>query len=155
MADANYSGHAELKEEFNNAELNDIRGRLAEMMGNGDEKTKRLIFNQVICGMTVLLPEPELSSVVPLKQAPSTVTLNWSDWSDADTKLSEASYLAEFIQSISLNVRAGECVTLQPGQLTGFYFAMQSAMDRIAEARALLDKRLDKASTPPREKAAA
>lgn len=53
-------------------------------------------------------------------------------------KLNEAAYLAEFIQSISLNVPSDGALELQPAQLTGFYFAMQNTIDRIREAASLI-----------------
>jgi len=58
---------------------------------------------------------------------------------EAVDKLDEAKALATFVQSISLNARAGEAVILQPAQLTGFYYVMKNAIDLIKEAEALIE----------------
>lgn len=54
-------------------------------------------------------------------------------------KLDEAKALAAFVQSISLNMRAGEEVTLQPAQLTGFCYVMKNVIDLIKEAESLIE----------------
>lgn len=59
---------------------------------------------------------------------------------DACDELREAAGLAEFVQSISLNVSSDGSVTLQPGQLFGFYIAMQDTIDRIQKAEALINE---------------
>ncbi|OGT00207.1 MAG: hypothetical protein A3K04_11165 [Gallionellales bacterium RBG_16_56_9] len=58
---------------------------------------------------------------------------------DANDKLHEASAMASFIQSISLNTHPNDSLLLQPGQLAGFYFVMKNMIDRIREADALID----------------
>ena len=119
-----------------NSELSDVQARLLRMMSSGDDRTKRQIFNQVICLMTDALPAlpPEAAS-----EKTEPVAVRTRDLLDASDKLREACYLAEFIQTISLNGPRDSAVTLQPGQLTGFYFAMQNTIDRIREAEALID----------------
>ncbi len=57
----------------------------------------------------------------------------------ASDKLREAAYLAEFIQSISLIVSSDKAILLQPGQVTGFYYAMSDTIDRIKAAETLID----------------
>ena len=59
---------------------------------------------------------------------------------DACDELREAAGLAEFVQSISLNVSSDGSVTLQPGRLFGFYIAMQDTIDRIKAAELLIDE---------------
>lgn len=66
---------------------------------------------------------------------PRSTALNLND---AAGKLREAAALAEFIQSISLNLPPDKELVLQPLQLTGFYYAMQDTIDRIIEAEGLI-----------------
>lgn len=117
-------------------ELSAVQAILGRMMSNGDDRTKKLIFNRVVCQMAEALPDmpPDVfaNKAVPIPAS----TRNLLDAAD---KLREAAYMAEFIQSISLNVPHDGAVTLQPGQLSGFYFAMKNTIDRIKEAEALID----------------
>ncbi len=118
------------------AELTDVQSRLDRLMSSGDDQTKRLIFSRVIRQMSEALPN--LPPVVATKQN-ETASASARKLLDAADILREATFLAEFIQSISLNVSQGCALTLQPGQLTGFYYAMESTIDRIKEAEKLID----------------
>jgi len=119
-------------------QLTDVQAALDRMMSSGDDKSKTRIFNQVICRMAEALPE-----VPPEKYAmkePEPIPAHTKSLMAAADKLREAAYLAEFIQSISLNVPHGGELLLQPGQVTGFYYAMENTIDRIKEAEALIDE---------------
>lgn len=59
---------------------------------------------------------------------------------EAVDKLDESKALVTFVQSISLNVRAGEAVTLEPAQLAGFYYVLKNAIDGMNEVGALIDE---------------
>jgi hypothetical protein len=110
--------------------------QLEQIMGSADDGAKKRIFNQVICRMAEALPE-----VSPEKYAmkePEPIPAHTKNLMAAADKLREAAYLAEFIQSISLNANGGGLL-LQPGQVTGFYYAMENTIDRIKEAEALID----------------
>ncbi|MEJ1958362.1 MAG: hypothetical protein WDM70_01985 [Nitrosomonadales bacterium] len=118
------------------AELSGVQDILDRIMSSGDDKTKKQIFNRVICQLAGALPDlpPEA-----LAKEPKPISVGTRNLFDASDKLREAAYLAEFIQSISLIVPHDEAVLLQPGQLTGFYYAMQNTIDRIKEAEVLID----------------
>ena len=118
------------------AELSDVQARLNQMMSSGDDRAKKLIFNRVVCQLAEALPDvpPEAPAKEAEPMSPSTRNLF-----DAADKLREAAYLAEFIQSISLNVPPDGEILLQPGQVTGFYYAMKNTIDRIKEAETLID----------------
>lgn len=117
-------------------ELAGVQSQLAQMMGSGNDKTKRLIFNRVVCQLAEVLPElpPETFAIEPKPISASDQNLL-----DASDKLREAACMAEFIQSISLNVPHDGTILLQPGQVTGFYYAMENTIDRIKEAEVLID----------------
>ena len=116
--------------------LTSVQASLDRMMNNGDDQKKTLIFNQVIQLMTKYLPDSPPKARTNTGKYPPAYVRNLCDASD---KLSEAAYLAEFIQSISLNVPRDGTITLQPGQLAGFYHAMSNTIDRIREAGVLID----------------
>jgi hypothetical protein len=116
-------------------ELADVQAVLERIMSSGDDRTKKLIFNRVLCQMADALPKTELPSTLESEPIPA----HTKNLIDAADKLREAASLAEFIQSISLNVPHGGTILLQPGQVTGFYYAMQNTIDRITEAEALID----------------
>ena len=118
-------------------ELADVQAVLTRMMSSGDGRTKKLIFNRVLCQMAEALPEAELPSMK--EPEPTPACARTKNLMDAADKLREAAFLAEFIQSISLNVPHGGGILLQPGQVTGFYYAMQNTIDRITEAEAFID----------------
>lgn len=80
-----------------------------------------------------------------MANADSTLRNASSDLINATDKLDEAKALAHFIQSISLNVPSDGTITLQPVQLSGFYFAMQNMIDRINEANALIETAMKQA----------
>ena len=119
------------------AELADIQARLATLMANAqDDKSKQRIFNQIVMPLTESLPD-----VPPVKdKEPAPLSDCARCLLDANDKLREAAYLAEFIQSISLNVPRDGGITLQGGQLTGLYYAMKNTIDRIREAETLIDE---------------
>lgn len=120
----------------NDAELSDLQARLDRMMSGGDDRTKRLIFNRVVCQMAEALPDlPPAALAKEDKSAP----VGASELLDAVDKLHEAAYLAEFIQAISLNVPHDGALLMQPGQVTGFYYAISDTIDRIKEAERLID----------------
>lgn len=110
--------------------------QLDQMMGGADDKTKRQIFNSIICHLAEALPEPDSFTI----KEPKPMSASTRNLIDAGDKLREAACLAEFVQSISLNAPYDGEVTLQPAQLTGFYFVMKQAIDRIQEAETLIDK---------------
>ncbi|HEY4698689.1 MAG TPA: hypothetical protein VIH29_11900 [Gallionella sp.] len=115
-------------------ELADIQSRLATLMANAqDDKSKRQIFHRIIVPLTDLLPD------VPPAKEPSPLSDSARCLLDANDKLHEASAMASFIQSISLNTHPNDSLLLQPGQLAGFYFVMKNMIDRIREADALID----------------
>ncbi|GEM_PF-5814099 len=117
------------------AELADIQSRLATLMATAqDDKSKRQIFKQIIVPLADSLPE------VPLAKEPAPLSASAQCLFDANDKLREASAMASFVQSISLNVKHDDALLLQPEQLTGFYFVMQNTIDRIREADTLIDK---------------
>jgi hypothetical protein len=117
-------------------ELTAVQAILGLMMSSGDDRTKKLIFNRVICQMAEALPDIPPDVFVNKAEPVPASTRNLLDAAD---KLREAAYMAEFIQSISLNVPHDGVVILQPGQLSGFYFAMKNTIDRIKEAEVLID----------------
>lgn len=122
--------------EGDDAELSIVQASLDRMMSSVDDRTKRLIFNRVICQMAEALPDfPPEAHAKETKPAPAG-TRNLLDAAD---KLREAAYLAEFIQSISLNVPNDGALLMQPGQVTGFYYAMEDTIDRIKKAEVLID----------------
>ncbi len=55
----------------------------------------------------------------------------------AQDVLSEARFIAEFVQSITL-VAHGRGVNLDPSQTTGLYYVMQDMLDRVKRSEALL-----------------
>ncbi|HKB59529.1 MAG TPA: hypothetical protein VKC56_05715 [Gallionellaceae bacterium] len=58
----------------------------------------------------------------------------------ASDTLDKAIYLAEFIQSITINnVRPGDGLLLQPAQLNGLHQALQAVIDDTAAARMLIE----------------
>ncbi|MDO9011949.1 MAG: hypothetical protein Q7U78_09115 [Gallionella sp.] len=114
-------------------ELSGVQATLDRILSSGDDRTKKLIFNRVVCRMADALPE------APSERLKEAEPASHQSLRDATDKLSEAVYLAEFIQSISLNVPHDGSIILQPGQLTGFYYAMQNTIDRIKEAEVLID----------------
>lgn len=116
-------------------EFADVQSQLERMMGSADDKTKRLIFNRLIRQLAEVLPEPPPESFAKEPKPISSINRNLLDATD---KLHEAACLAEFIQSISLNVPHNGGILLQPGQVTGFYYAMGSTIDRIKEAEVLI-----------------
>lgn len=117
------------------AELANIQARLATLMANAqDDNSRQRIFRQVICPLTELLPDSP-----PVKE-PTPIPASALFLIDARDKLSEASAMASFIQSISLSVPSDGTITLQSEQVTGFYFTMRAAIDRIEEAKALIDE---------------
>ena len=69
----------------------------------------------------------------------STLCNTQSNLLKAIDKLDEAKAVAHFVQSIGVNGRRDDSLTLQPSQLTGFYYVMQNAIDLIKEAEALID----------------
>lgn len=80
------------------------------------------------------LPEPvpfATKEPVPI----SAMTRNLHDASD---KLVEVKALANFVQSISLNLHDGQALTLQPAQLSGFYYVLENIIDRAKEAEDLI-----------------
>jgi len=117
------------------ADLADIQAKLAALMANAqDDKSKKQLFNAIMQPLAESLPD------VPSEKAPTPLLASTQCLSAASEKLSEAAYLAEFIQTSSLNVPHDGELLLQRGQVTGFYFAMQNTIDRINEAEALIDE---------------
>lgn len=110
--------------------------QLDQMMGGADDKTKRQIFKSIICHLAKALPESD-SFII---KEPKPISAGTKNLLDAGEKLREAACLAEFVQSISLNAPPSGEITLYPAQLTGFYFVMKQAIDRIQEAGTLINK---------------
>lgn len=117
-------------------ELTGVQSQLERMMGSADDKTKKLIFNRLICQLSEVLPEPPPGSFA---KEPEPISASARNLIDATERLNEAACMAEFIQSISLNVPHGGELLLQPGQVTGFYFVMQNTIDLINEAEGLIE----------------
>ncbi|MDO8413572.1 MAG: hypothetical protein Q7S51_07275 [Gallionellaceae bacterium] len=119
------------------AELADIQARLATLMANAqDDKSKQRIFNQIVVPLTESLPDiPPVKDKYPAPLSDSARCLF-----DANDKLREASAMALFVQSISLNGPSDGTITLQSEQVTGFYFVMKNTIDRIREAETLIDE---------------
>lgn len=117
-------------------QVEQVKSHLDQMMGGADDKTKRQIFNSIICHLAEVLPESDSFTI----KEPKPMSASTRNLLDAGEKLREAACLAEFVQSISLNAPHDGEVTLQPAQLTGFYFVMKQAIDRIQEAGTLIDK---------------
>lgn len=132
MIDSNSTASSAIPEE-----LAGVQSQLEQMMGSADDKTKRLIFKRLISQLAEVLPEPSPEFCVKEPEPMSASTRNLLD---ATEKLSEASHLAEFIQSISLNTPKDGEINLHPGQTTGFYYAMKHVITRIREADELLSK---------------
>lgn len=130
MTDSNDTASSAIPEE-----LAGVQSQLEQMMGSVDDKTKRLIFNRLVLQLAEVLPEPAPESFAKEPKPISAVDRNLIDATD---KLHEAAYLAEFIQSISLNVPHNGGILLHPGQVTGFYYAMKNTIDRIKEADVLI-----------------
>lgn len=118
-------------------ELAGVQSQLEQMMGSADDRTKRLIFNQLICKLTEVLPEPSPEFCV---KEPVPMSASARNLLDVTDKLREASFLAEFIQSISLNTPKDGEINLHPGQTTGFYYAMRHVITGIREADELIGK---------------
>lgn len=117
-------------------ELAGVQSQLEKMMGSADDKTKKLIFNRLVRQLAEVLPETPPESFA---KEPKPISASTQNLLDATNKLHEAAYMAEFIQSISLNVPHDGAIMLQPGQVTGFYFVMQNTIARIKEAEVLID----------------
>ncbi len=119
-------------------ELAGVQSQLERMMGSVDDETKKLIFRRLLLQLVEVLPEPPPKTFAkepePMLASSSLNLLHASD------KLCEASHLAEFVQSISLNLSHDGEINLQPRQVTGFYYAMKHVIDVIEEANALIDK---------------
>lgn len=119
-------------------ELAGVQSQLEQMMGGADDKTKRLIFNRLIRQMAEALPESPLETFA--KEPEPIISDSTRNLLAAADKLRGAAHLAEFVQSISLNGPPDGTILLQPGQVTGFYYAMEHVIDGILEADALIDK---------------
>lgn len=116
--------------------LEDVLSVLDQKMKSGDDQAKRRIFNKVICRLSEALPDSPIEEQLKTTAPTPAHVVNLIDAGD---KLREAAFLAKFIQSISLNSPNGGSFTLNPDQLTGFYFAMKNTIDRIMEADVLID----------------
>ena len=121
----------------NATELANILDRLKLMMNEADDKSKSQIFNRAISQIAGALPKLPQEGFAK-KDIPEPA--NDRSLRDASDQLREAAGLAEFVQSISLNVSRDGSVTLQPGQLFGFYLAMQDTIGRIQKAEALINE---------------
>lgn len=89
-----------------------------------------------------------------MANADSTLRDNDIDLICAGDKLSEARTLVCFMQTVTLVVRPDQAVLLQPSQLTGLYFVMQNAIERIKEAEDLIASNMKKAEVLPHGTAA-
>ena len=76
-------------------QLSDVQAVLDRMMSSGDDRTKKLIFNQVICRMAEALPDLPPDAFAKKAEPIPASTRNLLDAAD---KLREAASLAEFIQ---------------------------------------------------------
>lgn len=132
MTDSNSTASSTIPEE-----LAGVQSQLEQMMGNADDKTKKLIFNRLILQLAEVLPEPPPESFA---KEPKPMSASARNLFDAADNLSEAAHLAEFVQSISLNAPPDGAIILQPRQVTGFYYAMKHVIDGIRKADELIGK---------------
>jgi hypothetical protein len=137
LAIANLRGSNTIANQESATELSNILDKLKLMMSGADDKNKSQIFNRVISQIAGALPElPQEGFAKKAIPEPT----NDRNLRDASDQLREAAGLAEFVQSISLNVSHDGSVILQPGQLFGFYIAMQDTITRIQKAEKLIDE---------------
>jgi len=132
--------------ENDSKELSEVQAILDRIMSGGDDRTKKMIFNRVISQMAEALPEYQPEAP---KEKGEPEFAGAQNLRDALDKLREAAYVAEFVQSISLNVPHDGTVTLQPGQLAGFYLAMNDTIDRIKSAEVLIDAAMKQPEAHP------
>lgn len=118
-------------------ELADIQARIAQLIaGAQDDRSKRLVFQQIIMPLAELMPDVPLSDYPP---KPAPISESERCLLEGNEKLRNASYFVEFVQSVTVNPSGGT-LTLEGRPLTGFFLVMQNAIDLMREAETLIDK---------------
>lgn len=67
-------------------------------------------------------------------------TISSKNWLAADTALSSATSIAQFVQGVTLRLPRGEDLNLNSEEVTGLYHVMQDLIDRIKQAKQLVEQ---------------